>query len=402
MVRANNPLIPLSSRGHGGLGAALEAGREDKRRGELFEMAKTDRDRQIQLEDEDRAAAAAQMQAKEEEARMKKNLQSIAIGAVQVKPMLDNIETIPQAVSTLQRRIQEIEARGGDASDSKEALEAIQAGRIDQARIMVDSAIQAGAAQGIIKVAPDGTMTIPAELQTFNAMTKGLPEEDVNKARRVNLGIEARAGSTSAQERIATDPNLTSQVAGSQAQIKGETVEAQEREKRNAGLIQQGVEVADSMPTLKRTFELLKAVETGGKAAEVQLAAKRLFGIESADEGELSGMLGKAVLSQLRETFGAQFTEQEGQRLENIEANFGKNNATNMRLISNAMQIVERKAKRAIRLAESREDFETADMIQDALDSTLEPQTDDFQAQWDAAPSGTVLQAPDGTLRRKP
>jgi hypothetical protein len=38
------------------------------------------------------------------------------------------------------------------------------------------------------------------------------------------------------------------------------------------------------------------------------LAAKKFFGVESADEGELSYLLGKAVLTKLRATFGAAFT----------------------------------------------------------------------------------------------
>jgi hypothetical protein len=76
-------------------------------------------------------------------------------------------------------------------------------------------------------------------------------------------------------------------------------------------------------------------------------------------------------LGQLRETFGAQFTQQEGERLESIEANFGKNNATNQRLIRQALAIVEAKAKRAIKLARANDDEVTAQIIEDALSLDL-------------------------------
>jgi hypothetical protein len=64
---------------------------------------------------------------------------------------------------------------------------------------------------------------------------------------------------------------------------------------------------------------------------------KTFFGVESADEGELAQNLGKAVLSQLRKTFGAQFTEREGERLNKIEANFGKSPESNIRQLKNLL-----------------------------------------------------------------
>jgi hypothetical protein len=63
---------------------------------------------------------------------------------------------------------------------------------------------------------------------------------------------------------------------------------------------------------LRRGLDILKTLETGGVQA-ASLAAKKFFGVESADEGELSYLLGKAVLTKLRATFGAAFTvEEEG------------------------------------------------------------------------------------------
>lgn len=141
-------------------------------------------------------------------------------------------------------------------------------------------------------------------------------------------------------------------------------------EGRAQNIITEGLAAADSTAVLRRSLELLDRVGTGG-FNRVSLAAKKLFGIEGADEGELSANLGKAVLSQLRSTFGAAFTEREGARLEAIEAGFGSSVPTNRRLLNNALTIAERSAQRAIRRAEQRGDYETADEIEAALDFDL-------------------------------
>ena len=142
------------------------------------------------------------------------------------------------------------------------------------------------------------------------------------------------------------------------------------QEGRAQDIITDGLAAADSTAVIRRSLELLDRVGTGG-FNRVSLAAKKLFGIEGADEGELSSNLGKSVLSQLRQTFGAAFTEREGARLENIEAGFSSNAETNKRLLNNALRVAERAAQRAIRRAEQRGDYETADEIESSLDFDL-------------------------------
>lgn len=148
------------------------------------------------------------------------------------------------------------------------------------------------------------------------------------------------------------------------------TERATATEKRANELMQRGILAAESTAVLHRGLELLETVETGGIDA-VALAAKRIFGVEGADEGELSRSLGKAVLAQLRSTFGAQFTEREGARLERLEAGFGKSVSNNKRILQQTLKIVERTARRAMKAAESRGDKETVDDIQGLLDFRL-------------------------------
>lgn len=162
-------------------------------------------------------------------------------------------------------------------------------------------------------------------------------------------------------------------------------------EKRASELIVRGTAAAESTATIRRALTLLDAVKTGGIAA-VSLATRQRLGIEGADEGELSNSLGKSVLSQLRETFGAAFTQTEGERLERIEAGFGKSTETNRRLLGQALRIAEKVAKRARRAALERgNDAEVAD-IDDLLSFSLG--IDDLPA---GLPTGTVDNG-DGTF----
>lgn len=144
---------------------------------------------------------------------------------------------------------------------------------------------------------------------------------------------------------------------------KGRATRAQTR-------IAKGIEAGSSLPILNRGIDLLGSVKTGGFDA-VRLRAKQLFGIESADEAELASNVGKAVLQQLRSTFGAAFTEGEGRRLERIEANIGKSTAGNIRLLKQAKKIALDAAKRGLRQARAQGDKESVAEIQDFIDFNL-------------------------------
>jgi len=152
---------------------------------------------------------------------------------------------------------------------------------------------------------------------------------------------------------------------------KGAEVTGKRQAERRQVTIDQGVESSGGLANLKRAKFLLEGVKTGGINA-ASLRAKQLFGVEGADEGELSNRLGKAVLSQLRATFGAAFTAQEGASLERIEAGFKKSPEANKRLISQLLKMVEKKAKQGINAAIAAQDFEAAQLIKDNMTFTLD------------------------------
>ena len=164
---------------------------------------------------------------------------------------------------------------------------------------------------------------------------------------------------------MAGEPELARRKEEAKTGAKGQETRAQD-------VINAGVEASYQLPTLKRSIELLDSVKTGGFQAAA-LRAKQIFGIEAADEGELSSNLGKSVLSQLRDTFGAAFTEKEGERLARIEANFGKNPETNKRLLNNIIKLAERKVDNALTRAKERGDDETVAELESNLEFSLSP-----------------------------
>ena len=77
------------------------------------------------------------------------------------------------------------------------------------------------------------TLAQTSAQREFTGITSGLSEEDKLKARRVELGLDPRAG-ISAEERIAGDPKLTEDVAESSAKIEAKKSGAKETAKLSA------------------------------------------------------------------------------------------------------------------------------------------------------------------------
>lgn len=174
-------------------------------------------------------------------------------------------------------------------------------------------------------------------------------------------------------EQLTTDEKLALERAKSNIKVEeaGSKKTAEGIAGRQQGFIDSGIEAADSLANVRRARKLLDGIKTGG-FDRVSLAAKRMFGIESADEAELSANLGKAILAQLKPIFGAAFTAAEGERLEKIEANFGKSTEGNKRLLEQVMKITDRAARRGLKAAESAGDEFTADEIRASMEMDLE------------------------------
>jgi hypothetical protein len=175
-----------------------------------------------------------------------------------------------------------------------------------------------------------------------------------------------------------TNPNDIRQIttadqeAAGAGTVAGGTATGKGNAERNQTFINEGLAAADSLPVLNRAIDLLDSVPTGGIEA-AKLAATNLLGVTGADEAELSANMGKAVLSQLRSTFGAAFTEREGARLQAIEAGFGKSTEGNKRLLQQAKKLVERAARRGMNAAKDAGDSFSYSEIEGSINMKLDP-----------------------------
>lgn len=192
-----------------------------------------------------------------------------------------------------------------------------------------------------------------------------------------------------AEVALKEEPKLQKKLKLSAADIKRET-------KR----VDDALEVVEGLPTLRRAAELLKTIKTGG-IDNAKLRFKQFAGVEGADEGELSQNLGVAVLSQLKATFGAAFTEGEGRRLERLQAGFGKSNAANIRLMNNAIQLIERVAKRGIAAGGRIKDPISVQEIKDSLKFRLKQNDKKGAAPGGGLKVGQTKKLGNITIRRK-
>lgn len=268
----------------------------------------------------------------------------------------------------INKRIETLESQGRDATQTRELLALPEEQRLDGLRGVQLAALpnqtrlkfvtgefdrnriksfapRANAEGGLSvpQVAADGSVT-------FVPVPGSVAETSVEKGARV-------AGEKKVLEEVKTTET-------ERREVKKLTA------KRKQSFVDSGLEAADSLANIRRSIELLDDVKTGGLDAAL-LRGKQLFGIETADEAELSAGLGKAILSQLRPIFGAAFTEAEGARLERIEAGFGKSTEGNKRLLKQLMKIVNRSAKRGLASAEDLGDSFTANEIREALGSSI-------------------------------
>jgi len=232
---------------------------------------------------------------------------------------------------------------------------------------------------------------VPSGLREFEGLTKGLSAEDKEKARRVELGLDARAVGSSAITTATT--GLTNQVAQSEGIIEGAKAGGKENAELDARLEKlptlrtnvtnaeevtkgsalrrdlfktQGLAAAENVPTIRRAIDLQEAINSGGGANAIRKMANFL-GAASQDEGELNSLFGQNILGQLKSTFGGNPTEGERQALEQAQASFSQTGKINSKLLKNALKLAESKIERGRRAAAADKDDATMTEIDAAM-----------------------------------
>lgn len=274
-----------------------------------------------------------------------------------------------------QVRIQQLDNAGQDSSDSRELLGMIDSNP-DLARQRVQRAVELGQRTGLTQgPARDTRTAAEKDFATLQRLRGESPEVAGEFARRAGFdrpSLEQQESSKVRLEQIKSD--IKTEGAKELADIAVGKATKETRRKasivRQQGYIDSGVVAADTLGNINRSLELLNSVKTGGVNSAL-LSAKRLFGIESADEAELSNSLGIQVLQQLKPLFGSAFTEAEGSRLEKLSAGYGKSVAGNRRILREIQKVTRNAAKRGMRAARAQGDTFAAGEIQAGLDAAV-------------------------------
>lgn len=346
-------------------------------------------------------AQAGQAEAGTQETQQLNRIRSLGIFANKVAPLVQSGD-LPGIIAATENRIaNELPAQGVPSNDSQELLTFLRDPSIPEAaKLQEVGRLAQGAISGAVQA---GVFEAPAQADPFT-LSQGQKRFDptgkviASGDPKVPQGVDGFTLDQVQSSKILPDGSTvqvfrdgSTRVTGPQGAVlagqdrenavtkaqefgidvqsrrAGGRTDATETGRRNSALVKRGIAAAESTAIIRRGLALLDKVKTGGVAA-ISLAVKARLGIEGANEGELSNSLGKAVLSQLRETFGAAFTENEGKRLERIEAGFGKSVATNRRLLGQALRIAENTAKRASKVASEGEAADIEDLLSFSLD----------------------------------
>lgn len=290
------------------------------------------------------------------------------------------------AVKLLQNRLSTLQQLGQeDTEDTVGLLEQLQSGDISGTFQKVSQVVDFATRSGVLK--PEGSEGRPATLRTFDEMTKDMSPEDKKKAARIWAKLDPPATN---QRSIEEELMLAEGRAEGKESGKG-------RGLRRAEQVSESISAAKTIPILRRSLTLLDTVKTSG-IRNAALAAKRFFGVEGADEGELSANLGRAVLAQLRPIFGAQFTAREGDKLEAIEAGFSKSVENNQRLLRQLLLMADAEVRRGFAASpDEREREQLEQFISGEFDLTDEALQDIFITPGDRERRGLPAATPAAT-----
>ena len=293
----------------------------------------------FELQRAEQQAQANERAMQEQDAR--RRVESIAVFSPVLRPELEKaLETgdTSAAQTVLTNRLNQLNRQGLPVDETVDAIERLRNG--DTQGVLNDLNVIDQQAQ-IMGIGAQKSV-VQRDFETKVNLVKADPKltTPAAKAAAIDLGLEARA-STSAQERIAQDPELTTAVAQSQAEISGETEGAKlSKQLKHKPAINKAVKLAEkqatergevltdlarmeaSLPGVKEAVgELLElsdiATSTlGGKAFDFLVKQSGFGSTKGADaRAKLIAIVDNQVLPLLKETFGAAFTVQEGENL---------------------------------------------------------------------------------------
>lgn len=293
-----------------------------------------------QLLEQQAAQGAGQLQDQVTQRKLK-SINDFAIGNQSIINNAVNTGDPTQLQSALAKRREQLISQNLPTTETDEALVMLGQGNIQGVVSGMSDAVRLfNQQQG------RGVSVGQRDFETKVNLVKNDPEllTPAAKAAAIDLGLKARA-STSAQERISSDPELTDAVASSQAQIAGAKAEATEggklkQQRKHKPAITALVKLAEKEATergetitaLQRSKAALPGLtDAVNQLKELSSLATSTFGgkvfdfaVKQTGFGSTQGATSRAkfiaivnnqVLPLLKETFGAAFTATEGESL---------------------------------------------------------------------------------------
>ena len=251
----------------------------------------------------------------------------------------DLINTAPeQRTSKIQARAQSLQAQGRDPSDTLSLLNQ-PAEQQDTVLRTIQQAALSTKDRAKLSARQETGQDVPAGLAEFQALAAGLSPEDAEKAKRIKLGLDPRATGSAVQTiaangiadtiaktesviaegkesgkikaKIALEPKLKADIetARAKASADGETfTELRRMEAAMPGLV-------DTVGQLKGLAPLVTST-LGGRAFDAVVKESGFGATKGADaRAKFIATINNQVLPLLRQTFGAAFTEREGEAL---------------------------------------------------------------------------------------
>lgn len=231
---------------------------------------------------------------------------------------------------------------------------------------------------------------LPAGTQEFNALVEASKSDDptVSQAARIELGLEPRAGTLSADQRTALDDFLKGKVVELEEEktaakekgrletqatllpgIRSNIKRAEESAKSRGEALSEYDRAKAALPGLR---EVVGKLKTLSDVATYTMAGRAFDGIVKelgfgATDGataraKMESLVNNQILPLLRDTFGAQFTEREGERLQRTMLNFNAAPEEKKEILDSfleqKMRDLEMKRKRAGVEPEAEEDID--------------------------------------------
>lgn len=275
------------------------------------------------------------------------------------------------------------------------------------------------------------TQSVPAELQTFQAMTQGLPSEDTERARRIALGLESRAGQLRVVD-IGGVPHLAGAIDGQPFQVPMSSLQqeagaagtikqaealgsgrGQAQAEREAQAPQRIARAQQQITSIDNVIGMVDQALTSidfGTVGAVGALSRAVPGTQAYDLNQtlltVKANLGFDRLQQMRETSptgGAlgQVAVQELNALQAAVASLDQAQSP-AQLRSNLERVREHYSnwRDTVLLSIQREQG-NAQAIQTAAPQQTGPVQIQTEEEYNALPSGTQYIAPDGSMRVK-